>query len=55
VFEKRYRAVCDRIVAGEVLQLPAPEQSPDAAAALVAPDADEQRARLARLRAETGM
>ena len=54
VFEKRYRAVCDRIVAGEVLQLPAPEPGP-AAAALVAPDADEQRARLAKLRADTGI
>jgi Replication protein P len=54
VFEKRYRAVCDRIVAGEMLQLPAPEPGP-AAAALVAPDADEQRARLAKLRADTGI
>jgi hypothetical protein len=55
VFEKRYRAVCDRIVAGEVLQLPAPEHSPETAAALAVPDADEQRERLARLRAETGV
>ena len=55
VFEKHYRAVCDRIVAGEVLQLPAPDQAETSAAALAAPDADEQRARLAKLRAETGM
>jgi len=38
-----------------VLQLPAPEQGVAAAAALVAPDADEQREHLAKLRAETGM
>jgi FAD/FMN-containing dehydrogenase len=55
MFEKHYRAVCERIVSGEVLELPAPDASRTAAATLAASDADEQRARLAKLRAETGI
>jgi hypothetical protein len=53
LFEQHYCSVCDRLLAGEVLALPAPD-SP-AAAPPGAPDFDAQRAALKKLREETGL
>jgi len=55
VFEKHYRAVCERVVAGETLELPAPAPQETPAAALAAPADDEQRERLAKLLEQTGL
>jgi len=54
VFERHYRAVCERIAAGELLELPAPPAAA-ATAGLAAPSAEEQRAQLAKLLEQTGM
>lgn len=53
LFERHYRAVCERIAAGEVLALPAPPEA--AAPAAEAPSIEEQRSQLARLREQTGI
>jgi hypothetical protein len=53
VFERHYRAICERIASGDMLELPPPDTHTNAESAPL--DATEQHARLARLREETGI
>ena len=53
LFEQHYHAVCERLLAGEVLALPAPDAAQAAAPAAL--DFDTQRAALKKLREDTGL
>lgn len=52
-FERCYRALCDQLAAGATLALPSPGES--TANSVAAPDIEQQRAQLARLRSDTGI
>lgn len=52
-FERHYRAVCERLAEGETLELPPPD-APEAREEREL-SSEDQRRRLARLRAETGI
>ena len=53
LFERNYRAVCERLAGGEVLELPAPPADAARAPAPLSPE--EQRRQLEELRRQTGI